>query len=70
MTCRRKTKTERELVADIRKTFEKYCSTIDDCKLDKCPYYDTNVDCMYLYVKDLVKKARIQEREEMENENR
>ena len=70
MTSRRKTKTERELVADIRKTFEKYCNTVDDCKLDNCPYNDPITDCMYLYIKDLVKKARIQEREEMESENR
>ena len=31
MTCRRKTKSERELVADITKTFTKYSNTQNGC---------------------------------------
>ena len=50
MTCRRKTKTERELVADIHKAFEIFCNK-HECM--SCPYakYD---DCKMEYVKDLL----------------
>ena len=32
MGCRRKTKSERELIADIKKTFERYCESVGECR--------------------------------------
>ena len=53
MTCRRKTKSERELVADINKTFTKYCESQNSC--DTCKYQNYN-ECVIEYLKDLLKK--------------
>ena len=53
MTCRRKTKSERELVADINKTFTKYCGSQSSC--DTCKYQNYN-ECVIEYLKDLLKK--------------
>ena len=53
MTCRRKTKSERELVADINKTFTKYCESQSSC--DTCKYQNYN-ECVIEYLKDLLKK--------------
>ena len=53
MTCRRKTKSERELVADINKTFAKYCGSQNSC--DTCKYQNYN-ECVIEYLKDLLKK--------------
>ena len=50
MTCRRKTKTERELVADIRKTFEKFCGK-NNCR--ECQYRYSS-SCMIDYTVDLL----------------
>ena len=52
MTCRRKTKSERELVADINKTFTKYCGSQNSC--DTCKYQNYN-ECVIEYLKDLLK---------------
>ena len=53
MTCRRKTKSERELVADINKTFTKYCGSQNSC--NTCKYQNYN-ECVIEYLKDLLKK--------------
>ena len=53
MTCRRKTKSERELVADINKTFTKYCESQSSC--NTCKYQNYN-ECVIEYLKDLLKK--------------
>ena len=53
MTCRRKTKSERELVADINKTFTKYCGSQSSC--NTCKYQNYN-ECVIEYLKDLLKK--------------
>lgn len=50
MTNRRKTKTERELVADINKTFQIFCHK-QDCH--DCPYRDA-YDCRVEYLIDLL----------------
>ena len=55
MTCRRKTKSERELVADINKTFMKYCESQNSC--DTCKYQNYN-ECVIEYLKDLLKKEK------------
>ena len=47
---RRKTKTERELVADIRKTFAKFCNK-NSCV--NCRYNYTD-KCEIEYIKDLL----------------
>ena len=52
MTCRRKTKTERELVADIRKTFTKFCDK-NNCM--ECDYKHSSC-CMIDYIVDLIEK--------------
>ena len=52
MTCRRKTKTERELIADIRKTFEKFCNK-NNCM--ECDYKHSG-NCMIDYIVDLIEK--------------
>ena len=53
MTCRRKTKSERELVADITKTFLKYCKSQEYCK--ECKYTHSS-SCIMGYLADLVNK--------------
>lgn len=50
MACRRKTKSERELVADINKTFDKFCKKKECCN---CPYKDVRY-CVKAYVNDLL----------------
>lgn len=50
MTCRRKTKSERELVADINKAFDKFCMNKECCN---CPYKDVRY-CIKSYVTDLL----------------
>ena len=55
MGCRRKTKTERELVADINKTFDKFCDKHEDCHVCDYRYID---DCKEHYVLDLLKKYK------------
>ena len=60
MTCRRKTKTERELVADIHKTFRVFCQK-RECW--ECPYgYSHN--CKQDYVLDLLAKSYEDEEDE------
>ena len=53
VVCRRKTKTERELVADIHKTFQVFCHK-QECW--DCPYAGKH-DCVLEYVKDLLDKG-------------
>ena len=53
MTCRRKTKSERELVADITKTFTKYCNSQNGCF--DCKYKHSS-SCVMDYLADLVNK--------------
>ena len=55
MTCRRKTKSERELVADINKIFTKYCGSQNYC--DTCKYQSYN-ECVIEYLKDLLNKYK------------
>ena len=55
MTCRRKTKSERELLADINKTFTKYCGSQKSC--NTCKYQNYN-ECIIEYLKDLLKKGK------------
>lgn len=50
MACRRKTKSERELVADIHKTFDKFCKK-KECR--NCPYKDVPY-CVRAYINDLL----------------
>lgn len=52
MTCRRKTCSERALVADIRKTFTIFCQN-NECS--ECKYKKSS-DCVIDYVVDLLKK--------------
>lgn len=52
MGSRRKTKTERELVADINKTFLNFCIR-QDCRTCK---YNYTFECEIEYIKDLLKK--------------
>lgn len=61
MACRRKTKTERELVADIHKTFDIYCRK-RECR--NCPYKDIP-RCIKAYIIDLLDKYH---EEELDNE--
>lgn len=56
---RRKTKTERELVADINDAFRKFCYK-QDCV--DCPYR-LCVDCKIEYIKDIIK---LNDEEDME----
>ena len=57
---RRKTKTERELVADINDTFKKFCHK-HECR--DCPYRMCE-DCKIEYIKDLIKLNYEEEMEE------
>lgn len=50
MTCRRKTKTERELVADINKVFSKFCNR--NC-CTRCRFRDSD-NCKLEYIKELL----------------
>ena len=50
MTCRRKTCSERALVADIRKTFTIYCNNHECAECD----YKGSIDCVKAYVIDLL----------------
>lgn len=50
MGCRRKLKKERELVADINKTFQHFCQQ-RDCR--DCPYRNCE-DCKIEYIRDLL----------------
>ena len=50
MGCRRKTKTERELVADINKTFAKFCNR-NQC--GTCRFRNED-DCKLEYIKELL----------------
>ena len=50
MTCRRKTKSERELVADINKAFLSFCKS-REC--GDCEYNKGYVDCKLAYITDL-----------------
>lgn len=50
MGCRRKTKTERELVADINKAFAKFCNR-NSCV--NCKYKNSD-DCKLEYIKELL----------------
>ena len=50
MAIRRKTKTERELVADIRKAHTKFCNKHSTCK--GCPLEHAK-DCTMEYIKML-----------------
>ena len=53
MACRRKTKSEHELVADINKAFTKHCKSQESCV--ECAYaYSHN--CIADYLADLVNK--------------
>lgn len=60
MGCRRKTKTERELVADINKTFTKFCNkqSCVNCK------YNNAEDCKLEYVKELLSKYEEEDNDE------
>ena len=59
MTCRRKTKKERELVADIRKLFNISCK---DHECYECDYGDyPNDECVKAYVNDLLDKNKEEE---------
>ena len=53
MTCRRKTKSERELVADINKTFLKYCKSQEYCR--ECKYTHSS-SCIMDYLAELIDK--------------
>ena len=54
MTCRRKTKKERELAADINKAYGIFCQKHSSCY--GCEY-DETVDCKKAYMLDLMKMA-------------
>ena len=60
MGCRRKTKTERELVADINKTFTKFCNK-NQC--NNCPFKDAD-DCKLEYIKELLSSYKQDDDEE------
>ena len=53
MTCRRKTKSERELVADINKAFLSFCKT-RECR--DCEYNKGYLNCKIAYIADLLNK--------------
>lgn len=53
MTCRRKTKKERELVADLHKTFGIFCKKNNSCL--NCKYIKSP-NCFKSYVNDLLEK--------------
>ena len=58
MTCRRKTKSERELAADINKAFLNFCKA-RECK--DCEYNETYIECKLAYIAhilDLLEKYK------------
>ena len=59
---RRKTKKERELIADIKDTFRIYCESQPGCS--QCKYREVEDWCIYEYMKDLI--ANPQEEKEHE----
>ena len=58
MTCRRKTKSERELVADINKSFLTFCRQ-HECK--NCEYNKGYLNCKIAYITDLLNKYKGEE---------
>lgn len=58
MTCRRKTKKERELVADIHKLFGTFCNQSRVCW--ECEFKDEN-NCIKAYVNYLLDKSKEEE---------
>lgn len=58
MTCRRKTKKERELVADIHKLFGTFCTQSRVCW--ECEFKDEK-NCLKAYVNDLLDKNEEEE---------
>ena len=55
MTCRRKTKGERELVADINKAFLSFCK-IRECRDSE--YNKGYLNCKGAYISDLLNKDK------------
>ena len=55
MTCRRKTKSERELVADINKAFLSFCKA-RECR--DCGYNKGYLNCKIAYITDLLNKYK------------
>lgn len=64
MTCRRKLKRERELVADINKAFSNFCSG-RYCSRDGCELYGPG-DCKLRYILNLL-KMEVSEDDEQAN---
>ena len=58
MTCRRKTKSERELVADINKAFLSLCKT-RECR--DCEYNIEFLDCKMAYIADILNRYKGEE---------
>ena len=58
MKCRRKTKSERELVADINKAFLSFCKT-RECR--DCEYNKGYLNCKLAYIADLLNKYNKEE---------
>lgn len=56
MPSRRKLKKERELVADMKKTFENFCSK-QNCSSIGCKYFYED-DCCSAYIIDLLKNTK------------
>lgn len=56
MNSRRRLKSERELVSDMKKTFEKFCSK-RKCNSIDCEYFYED-DCCSAYIMDLLKKNK------------
>lgn len=61
MTCRRKTRTEKEIIADVKKMFEIKCK---NCDCNTCEYNDSN-DCLRDYLLNLFSRVM----KEMEDED-
>ena len=55
MTRRRKTKSERELVADINKAFLSFCKS-RECR--DCEYNKGYLNCKIAYIADLLNKYK------------
>ena len=58
MTCRRKTKSERELAADINKALLRFCKT-RECR--DCEYNKGYLNCKLGYIADLLNKYNKEE---------